>query len=605
MADLSGHDIGRYHLIQKLGEGGMAVVYKAYDSRLEREVAIKFIRTEQVPPAMLEKMLLRFEREAKALAKMKHLHIINVFDYGEHQGAPFLVMDFMPGGTLKARTGKPIPWVEVVRLLLPIASALEYAHRQGIVHRDVKPANILITSEGEPMLSDFGIARMLESESGNTLTGTGVGIGTPEYMAPEQWSGSAAPSVDIYALGVVMYELITGRVPYQADTPVAILIKQANDPLPRPGIFVPGLPEAVEFVLFKALAKKPEERFPDMLAFINALDRLAAIGSQTAAAIPLHPQKPPAASTIDMRGDPFRTEVTPVPTGPVTPLPPQRTTPLPAAYAPQPSTPQSASSTKSSLQSNARWFILGGALIILCFCLSIGAWLAAEGSAGRGPLAVMAPPTITPLPTSTSLPPTFTPKPLLSTPTRIRINSNTPAPSSTPTLANLLAPVAGIWSGAIVLENSNEVSAIELTIGDGCKPGEMCGAFSYPPLPCLGNLWFDSYADNYFVFIEEDMSGECVSGGIQKLQLLADGSLSFRKVLTMADKSQLIFNGILNKGPLPTATPTLEPTATLAPTLTRTRVPYTPPTATPVRSNPEPTSGPGPGPEASPTPPPP
>lgn len=222
-------------------------------------------------------------------------------------------------------------------------------------------------------------------------------------------------------------------------------------------------------------------------------------------------------------------------------------------------------------------------------------------------MAFLVPPTMTPLPTRTPLPPTFTPEPpRVSTPTRIRISTFTPTLSPEPTPANLTTLVAGIWSGVIVRENNNEVSAIELTIGDGCKLGEMCGAFSYPPLPCLGNLWFDSYADNVFVFIEDDVSGECLSGGTQRLQLLADGSLSFRKVLTMADKSQLIFNGILNKGPLPTATPTLEPSATPVVTSTRTRAPYKPPTATSAPNNPpEPTSGPGPGPEASPTPPPP
>jgi len=273
MADLTGQTVGRYHIVEQLGMGGMAVVYKAFDLRLERDVAIKFIRTERIPPDELERMLARFEREGKALARLEHTHIIRIFDYGEHEGAPYLVMNYLPGGTLKQYTQHPMNYKDAVRLLLPIARALDYAHQQGVVHRDVKPANILISRQGEPMLSDFGIARILESE-GTTLTGTGVGIGTPEYMAPEQWNGQFGLSVDIYAFGVVLYELITGHVPFQADTPIAILVKVMKDPLPRPSSYVPGLPDEVEKVLFKALAREVEDRYASMGEMIKAMDRL-------------------------------------------------------------------------------------------------------------------------------------------------------------------------------------------------------------------------------------------------------------------------------------------------------------------------------------------
>jgi len=151
---------------------------------------------------------------------------------------------------------------------------LDYAHSQNIIHRDVKPSNILLTQRGQPMLSDFGIAKILESEETATLTGTGIGVGTPEYMAPEQWTGQAGPQSDIYSLGVVLYELVTGRKPYSADTPAAILLKQANDPLPRPGQFAPDLPEAVEKVLLKALAKDPVNRYGKMGEFTYALEEL-------------------------------------------------------------------------------------------------------------------------------------------------------------------------------------------------------------------------------------------------------------------------------------------------------------------------------------------
>ncbi len=274
MPNLIGQSLGRYHLLEQLGEGGMATVYKAYDTRLERDVAVKIIRRKAFPEEQLERILKRFEREAKALARLTHPNIVGVIDYGEHEGAPYLVMPYLPGGTLKQRLGKPIPWQEAVHILLPIAQALEYAHEHNIIHRDIKPSNILLTEKGQPMLSDFGIAKILESDDAQTLTGTGVGVGTPEYMAPEQWTGGAGPQSDLYSLGVVLYELITGRKPYTADTPAAVLLKQASEPLPRLGQFVRDLPEAIEKVLLKALARKPEDRYADMAAFASALETL-------------------------------------------------------------------------------------------------------------------------------------------------------------------------------------------------------------------------------------------------------------------------------------------------------------------------------------------
>ena len=183
-------------------------------------------------------------------------------------------MSYIAGGTLKQYLGKPLPYDQAARLLLPISHALEYAHEHNVIHRDVKPANILMTETGEPMLSDFGIAKILELEEGQTLTETGVGIGTPEYMAPEQGSGKVDERADIYSLGVIFFELVTGRKPYTADTPKAVLIKQGSEPLPRPSSFVDGLPKKVEQVLFKALAKNPEDRYQTMGAFGKALEEL-------------------------------------------------------------------------------------------------------------------------------------------------------------------------------------------------------------------------------------------------------------------------------------------------------------------------------------------
>ena len=278
MTDLIGQSLGRYHILEQLGEGGMATVYKAYDTRLERDVAVKVIRIDQFAPAVLERILKRFEREAKALARLTHSNIVHVNDYGEQEGVPYLVMDYLPGGTLKQRLGKPMPWQAAVKLLLPVAEALDYAHSQNIIHRDIKPSNILLTQNDQPMLTDFGIAKILESGETAELTGTGMGVGTPEYMAPEQINArSVDQRADIYALGVVLYEMVTGRKPFQADTPMAVMIMQARDPLPPPRQFVPDLPESMERMLFKALAKNPEDRYQNMSEFAKALDGLASV----------------------------------------------------------------------------------------------------------------------------------------------------------------------------------------------------------------------------------------------------------------------------------------------------------------------------------------
>ena len=265
MSNLLGQSLGRYHILEQLGEGGMATVYKAYDTRLETDVAVKVIRTENLAPSVLERSLKRFEREAKALARLTHPNIVKVTDYGEYEGKPYLVMEYLPGGTLKQKLGKPLEWQEALHILLPIARALDFAHRQSMIHRDVKPSNILITADGEPMLTDFGIAKILDLEETQDLTGTSAAVGTPEYMAPEQVTAKTVDHrADIYALGVVLYEMVTGRKPFIADTPMAVLIKHATESLPRPSQFAVNLPEVVEKLLIKAMAKKPDDRYQTM-----------------------------------------------------------------------------------------------------------------------------------------------------------------------------------------------------------------------------------------------------------------------------------------------------------------------------------------------------
>ncbi len=298
MAILIGQNLGKYTILERLGEGGMANVYKSRDTKLNRFVAIKVLRT---GTELEEKSRLRFEREARALAALTHPNIVGIIDYGEQDGTPYLVMPYLPGGTLKKRVGKAMTWREALKLLLPIARALEYAHQQNIIHRDIKPSNILITASGEPMLSDFGIARILEGRGPGGLTTTGIALGTPEYMAPEQLMEGGreerqdAPlirnnasrtvkkkrkkqaidgRVDEYALGVVLYELITGRKPYQAETLYAVVAKQISGPLPLPCKLVPDLPEGVEMLLVKALAKNRQDRFADLGEMALEMEKL-------------------------------------------------------------------------------------------------------------------------------------------------------------------------------------------------------------------------------------------------------------------------------------------------------------------------------------------
>ena len=399
--------IGRYQIIDQLGQGGMATVYKAYDAKLERDVSIKVIRVDQFAPAVLERILKRFEREAKALAKLSYLHIIKIIDYGESEGAPYFVMEYMPGGTLKDRLGQPMPWQTAARLLIPIAQALDYAHKQHIVHRDVKPSNILLTGNGLPMLTDFGIAKILENDETTNLTGTGMGVGTPEYMSPEQWTGQAGPSADIYSLGVVFYEMVTGRKPYRADTPAAILLKQATEPPPRPSSYVRGLPINVEKVLLKALAKQPEDRYASMNDFVKAIETLLVPNS-----------KPASLRTLLVKtGEPASSPVTPQILQPTqnkigtSPQNPSSTSKQPDPHLAKPDQP-------AQNHSFMRWIGLGLSLIVL---VSSGViWLKSSGKAAQviPNSAPAVKPTIPITQTSTATPPpaTFTAVPATTIP---------------------------------------------------------------------------------------------------------------------------------------------------------------------------------------------
>ncbi len=254
----NGATLGAFRILQQIGEGGMAKVYKAYQPSMERYIALKVLPSHYAEdPQFIE----RFIREARTIAALEHRNILPVFDFGEQDGITYMAMRYVEGGTLKELLNKGrLTMHDILDLLVQICSALDYAHRRGVIHRDVKPSNVILDSEGAAYLMDFGIAKVL-GKSGD-LTATGAAIGTPAYMAPEQALGEKVDScTDIYALGVVLYEMVVGRVPFQADTPMAVLMAHLHEPLPLPRDFDASISEPVQAVIIKALAKKPEDRY--------------------------------------------------------------------------------------------------------------------------------------------------------------------------------------------------------------------------------------------------------------------------------------------------------------------------------------------------------
>jgi hypothetical protein len=269
MADLIGKTIGQYEIVEKIGVGGMATVYKAYQSSINRYVAVKILPTQFVHDPNFVK---RFTQEAKAIAALEHPHILPVYDFGTQEGLTYMVMRYIEGGTLADLMGQPMPNERIVGIVGNMAKALDYAHSQGVVHRDIKPSNILMDKHGEALLTDFGIAKVMQDTGGTKLTGAGSILGTPEYMSPEQAEGvSVDHRSDLYSLGVVLYELLTGQPPYQAKTPLAIVLMHAQEPLPPPHTVNPNVAEPLEQVVLKAMAKNRNQRYQTAAEMEQAL----------------------------------------------------------------------------------------------------------------------------------------------------------------------------------------------------------------------------------------------------------------------------------------------------------------------------------------------
>jgi serine/threonine-protein kinase len=325
MYDLAGRNLGPYRLLEQVGGGGMATVYKAYHAAMDRYVAIKVL-----PPHLARdpNFRARFEREVRTIARLEHRYILPVHDVAENDGIPYLVMRYTDSGDLSSLiAAKQLTIARTIELVAQVAEALAHAHRQGVIHRDVKPANVLIGREGDALLADFGIAKIYEDTL--QLTGEGHMVGTPAYMAPEQLQGKPVDArTDIYALGVVLYQALTGECPFIAETPLAVAMMHIHNPLRPPRQLNPDIPEAIERILLRALAKNPVDRFQSAGEMADALRQ----SLHERAATPPAPALSPAPSSAST---PALTPVVPQPAAgdatPATATPPPA---LPTASAP-------------------------------------------------------------------------------------------------------------------------------------------------------------------------------------------------------------------------------------------------------------------------------
>ncbi len=326
--DLIGKILGQYEILEEIGRGGMATVYRARQLSINRIVAVKVLPRHLLhDPGFFE----RFEREVDVVAHLEHPHILPIYDYGKADDMPYIAMRYLAGGSLAQIIRRGAPRLEdLERPLTQVGQALDYAHQQGIIHRDIKPGNIMLDENSNAYLSDFGIARVL----GSNLTGSAI-IGTPAYMSPEQANGFPLDArSDLYSLGIVLFELITGREPYQAETPMALLLKHINEPIPPVGLFRQGVPREVEQVIARSTAKDPNQRYASAGEMARAFSE--ALGGLRKGA--------PSTGPIAVEDSPtIRPDAPPRQTPYPTPAPP----PYAAPYGTQPYPPQTPYGTQT------------------------------------------------------------------------------------------------------------------------------------------------------------------------------------------------------------------------------------------------------------------
>src|SRR5512139_452227 len=274
-----GEQVGQYRIMEQLGQGGMATVFKAYHPSLDRYVAIKVLH-----PAFGEdpSFSARFQREARVVARLEHPNIVPIYDYAEHEKRPYLVMKFIEGETLKARVQRGLLLPDEIECIIEaVGAGLHYAHKQGVLHRDVKPSNVLLSKDRQVYLADFGLARIAQSREA-TLTSDMI-IGTPQYISPEQAMArkDLDEGTDIYSFGVMIYEIVVGCVPFNADTPFSVIHDHIYTALPIPSKVNPNISPDVERVLLKALAKDRSDRYPDIASMVQAFKAAWEIQKET------------------------------------------------------------------------------------------------------------------------------------------------------------------------------------------------------------------------------------------------------------------------------------------------------------------------------------
>ncbi len=359
--------INRYEIKRELGRGGMASVYEAYDPQFQRPVAVKLLPREFLHDPEFRA---RFTREARTIAALEHPAIVPVYDFGEEDGQPFLVMRLMTGGSLNDRLANgPIPIDEAAEILKRIGSALDRAHSQGIIHRDLKPGNILFDHYGDAFLADFGIARI--TTAGSQLTASGSLVGTPTYMSPEQVYGNKELDgrSDIYALGVILYQMLTGEIPFDADTPARMMMAHVMNPVPHLVDKRPDLAPC-DLVISKAMAKERDDRFSTASDMTNELSAITQKMKQPdLTAVP--PPPPPTLPTTPPEAAPTETLTTttvpePTPSPEPTPLPPPRPTPQAAAAYAEPAFSEELAATGGSAKTPTWLLVLLGVLALFC-----------------------------------------------------------------------------------------------------------------------------------------------------------------------------------------------------------------------------------------------
>ena len=279
--DLTGQHLGKYELLERVGRGGMAYVYKAYQPTIDRFVAVKVLHSHLAEDA---EFLERFKREAKGLGRLRHPRIVSVIDFDMAGGWYYMVMDFIEGETLEAvldRRGR-LPLAEALALTAQLAGALEYAHQHGRIHRDIKPGNVMFADDAQthPVITDFGLTRLLDNA---TMTLSGTIAGTPAYMSPEAAQGQKTDArSDIYSLGVMLYEMVTGQRPYLGETPLSVIMKLVIEPLPPALSVNPDLPPVIDEILSKAMAKLPEDRYQTAAEMQQVVEGVMGHGAQVA-----------------------------------------------------------------------------------------------------------------------------------------------------------------------------------------------------------------------------------------------------------------------------------------------------------------------------------